>query len=145
MTSRARTIAMAIALTFSALSIAPSYADNPASPGSEGGKQSREQFKKDRDAFEQALRERDAKFRVINLTFKNSVDRSYSDFKTAMAAAITPEQKSSARTSYIAARLAAITARELAIIALGPLPTPPVEPMRSAKIDPRGGSNKSKN
>jgi len=146
MTSGARGITTALVLALSALTIAPSYGDNPSSqqPGVEGGKQSKEQLKRDRDAYMQALRDRDFEFRVINMAFKNSIDRIYFDFKNSYAAAVTPEQKSAARAAYINARAAAITARDQAIVALGPLPTPPAEAMKTSKAESRNSSNKSK-
>jgi hypothetical protein len=145
MTTRARRITAALVLAIFALSPTASYADTSSSqPGVDGGKQSKEQFKKERDAYAQALRLRDIQFRNINTTFKNSIERIYTDFKNSYEAAVTPEQKSAARAGYINARAAAITARDQAILALGPLPTPPAEPMRSANLDPRVGSNKSK-
>jgi hypothetical protein len=99
-----------------------------------------EQFKKDRDVYEMALRDRDMKMRAINTTFKNSVDKSSSDARTAMNIATTPEQKNAITSARRAAVALAIVTRESSIAALGPLPTPPVEPQRPTKMSPQGMS-----
>jgi hypothetical protein len=87
-----------------------------------------EQYKLDRDAFLLALRDRDFKMRIINSTFKNSIDKANSDARAVMASASTPEQKSSAWSTRRNAVALAITIRDAAILALGPMPTPPAKP-----------------
>ena len=103
-------------------------------------KAAQEQYKKDRDAFVAALRDRDMKMRSINATFKGSVDKATTDARAAMALATSPDQKNSINSTRRAAVAAAIVARESAIAALGPLPTPPVEPIKPPKVAPFGMS-----
>lgn len=108
-------------------------------------KAAQEQYKKDRDAYFAALRDREMKLRAINTTFKNSVDKASYDSKIAMSSATTPEQKNSINAARRTATAAAIVARENAIAALGALPTPPVEPIKQPKVATSGmGQQKGK-
>jgi hypothetical protein len=91
-------------------------------------KSAQEQFKRDRETYMQSLRDRDIKMRLINFTFKNSVDKAAADARAAMSTAITPEQKSSISTIRRNAIAQAIAVRDAAILALGPFPTPPAKP-----------------
>ena len=91
-------------------------------------KAAQEQFKRDRETYMQAMRDRDIKMRLINFTFKISVDKAVADARTAMSTAITPEQKSSISTIRRNAIAQAIALRDAAILALGPIPTPPAKP-----------------
>ena len=111
------------------------------SPSIDTFKVAQEQFKKDRDAYFMALRDRDMKMRVINTTFKAAVDKSISDAKIAMTTATTPEQKNAINTARRAAVASAIVARESAISGLGSIPMPPLQPQRPAKITPQGMSD----
>lgn len=115
------------------------------SPSIDSYKAAQEQFKKDRDAFAIALRNRDIKMREINSIFKISIDKANAEAKSAMAIAITPEQKNAINSNRRASIAAAIVARENAIAALGPMPTPPAEPARPLKNSPMGmGEKKEK-
>jgi hypothetical protein len=91
-------------------------------------KSAQEQFKRDRDTYMQAMRDRDIKMRVINFTFKNSIDKAVADARNAMSTAITPEQKNTISTIRRNAIAQAIAVRDSAIFALGPIPTPPAKP-----------------
>jgi hypothetical protein len=101
-------------------------------------KAAQEQFRRDRDLYMAALRDREVKMRVINATFKSAVDKATSDAKSAMSAANTPDQKNSINSARRSAIAAAIVARESAIAALDPIPTPPVEPAKPPKGAPLG-------
>ena len=128
-----RSVACAVLLTLTAPSLS-AFADvTPPPVTGDSFKASMDQFKKDRDAYVAILKDREVKIRTINATFKSALDKASTDFKAAMATAATPEQKSAARASYLAARTAAINSRDIAINALGSLPTPPVEPVRPMK------------
>ena len=70
--------------------------------------------------------------RVINAIFKNSIDKANADARAAMLNAITPEQKTSTSSARRNAIALAITMRDAAILALGPMPTPPAKPERSS-------------
>ncbi|QLL23347.1 hypothetical protein DLE03_03040 [Actinobacteria bacterium IMCC25003] len=111
------------------------------SPTFDSFKAAQEQYKKDRDAFVAALRDREMKMRIINTTFKSAVDKATTDAKTAMALASTPDQKNSINSTRRAAVAAAIVARESAIAALDPIPTPPIEPVKPPKAAPFGMSD----
>lgn len=110
--------------------LAPAQADPTPSPSATADTDMSplEQYKLDRDAFLLALRDRDFKMRIINSTFKNSIDKANSDARAVMASASTPEQKSSAWSTRRNAVALAITIRDAAILALGPMPTPPAKP-----------------
>lgn len=110
--------------------LAPAQADPTPSPSATADTDMSplEQYKLDRDAFLLALRDRDFKMRIINSTFKNSIDKANSDARAVMASASTPEQKSSAWSARRNAVALAITIRDAAILALGPMPTPPAKP-----------------
>lgn len=109
------------------------YADTPQAPATDSNKISKEQYKKEKDSYIEAIRERDFKFRTINMNFKLAMDKASADYKDAVLEATSPEQKTSARTAYIAARTQAIAKRDLAILNLGPAPVPPAENSRSGK------------
>jgi hypothetical protein len=123
----------------------PASADLTPSPAPvtpmDAFKAAQEQYKKDRDIYFAAMRDREIRLRAINATFKSSVDKATTDAKSAMFTATTPEQKNSINSLRRTAVAAAIVARESAIAALGPVPTPPVEPVRPAKAAPQGMSS----
>jgi hypothetical protein len=140
---RQATIALAAAL-FS-LALTPSHADvtpSPTpSPTSTSFKALQEQYKKDREAFNQAVKNREQRIREINSAFKASVDKATYEAKTLMATATTPDQKNAISAQRRTAVAAAIVARESAVAALGSLPTPPTEPVRSTKMAAPGMSD----
>jgi len=103
-------------------------------------KVAQEQYKKDRDVYMLALQDREMKMRAINTTFKNAIDKSTYDAKSAMLLATTPDQKNAITSARRAAVASAIISRESAIEALEALPLPPVQPQRPAKMSPQGMS-----
>ncbi|MEY4020507.1 MAG: hypothetical protein RL484_659 [Actinomycetota bacterium] len=135
-----RSAVIALCAALFTINYAPAYADpTPTpSPSIDSFKAAQEQYKIDRDAYMNALRDREIKMRAINSTFKFTVDKSTSDAKSAMTTATTPEQKNSITAARRAAIASAIVARESAIAALGPIPTPPLPPQRPSKIAPQG-------
>ena len=135
--------AVALSAALFSINVSSAVADpSPSpSPSIDSFKAAQEQYKKDRDAYMIELRDRDMKMRAINTTFKGAVDKSTTDAKAAMSAATTPEQKNSITAARRTAVATAIVARQSAIAALGPLPTPPVEPQRPAKMSPQGMSD----
>jgi Na+-transporting NADH:ubiquinone oxidoreductase subunit NqrC len=136
-------VAVALSAALFSINVSSAVADVTASPAPsiDSFKAAQEQYKKDRDAYIMELRDREMKMRAINTIFKGAVDKSATDAKTAMSAATTPEQKNSITAARRTAVATAIVARESAIAALGPLPTPPVEPQRPAKMSPQGMSD----
>lgn len=119
----------------------PSPSASPsASTSIDTFKVAQEQYRKDCDAYMLALQEREIKIRSINATFKNAIDKSATDAKSAMLLAITPDQKNAITSARRTAVASAIISRESAIEALGPLPLPPVQPERPAKMSPQGMS-----
>ena len=133
---RQATIALSVVL-FS-LALTPSHADvtpSPTpSPTATSFKALQEQYKKDREAFIQAVKNREQRIREINSAFKASVDKATYEAKTLMATATTPDQKNAISAQRRSAVAAAIVARESAVAALGSLPTPPIEPVRPTKM-----------
>jgi hypothetical protein len=138
---RSVTTAAALLISLLAFSISPVLADTapPVPPISsvDPHKAAVEQFKHDRDLFNAVMRDRQLKMRDINLAFKNAVDKANHDARATLSTVNTPVQKSSAVASRRSAIDTAINARDLAISALGPIPTPPPEPVR----EPRQQSN----
>lgn len=96
-------------------------------------KLSMEQFKRDRDQFNAAIRERNQKIKSINQAFDVAVRKARQDSKLAMQAAVKPEQKSAVNSNLKSVIAAAIIARESAIEALGEPPVQPTEPSRPSK------------
>lgn len=92
-----------------------------------------EQFKRDRDLYNAAVRERNQKIRNINQIFNSAVRKARLDSKIAMQSALKPDEKSSVNAILKSEITAAIIARENAIEALGEPPIPPVEPLRMQK------------
>lgn len=133
-------LAVAIAAAFLSSNLVSASAEPTPPPAPinsiDSFKAAQEQFRKDRDLYMAALRDREVKMRVINTTFKTAVDKATSDAKAAMTSASTPDQKNSINSFRRAAVAAAIVARESAIEALGPVPTPPIEPVKPSKGSP---------
>ena len=125
-----RELTVATLLLFTLAASTPAHAEPTPSPTAtaDAYKTPLEQYKLDRDEYQQALKDRDSRMRVINATFKNSVDKANADARAAMANAITPEQKTSTWSARRNAVALAITLRDAAILALGPMPTPPAKP-----------------
>ena len=135
-------VVVAIAVGFFSSNLLSASAEPTPSPSPttsiDSYKAAQEQFRKDRDLYMAALRDREVKMRVINANFKSAVDKATSDAKSAMSTATTPDQKNSINSARRAAIAAAIVARESAIAALDPIPTPPVEPVKPPKGAPFG-------
>ena len=129
-----RELTAATLLLFTLASSAPAQADPTPSPSAtaDAYKSPLEQYKIDRDEYLQAVKDRDSRMRVINAIFKNSVDKANADARAAMLNAITPEQKTSTSSARRNAIALAITLRDAAIQALGPMPTPPAKPEKSS-------------
>ena len=146
MKTRNVTVAISLLLAISFASAANAQADSTpapvpsASPNSH--KASLEQFKRDRDVFMTAMRERETKMREINSVFKAAVDKANSDARSAMPTATTPLQKSTISANRRSAIDTAINARDISISALGPMPTPPTEPLRPASNQQGGKSQR---
>jgi hypothetical protein len=94
---------------------------------------SMEQFKKERDLFNIAMRDRNQKMKNINLTFDTAIRKARQDSKLAMQSAFKPEQKSAINSNLKSVIAAAVIARESAIEALGEPPIQPTEPPRPPK------------
>ena len=129
-----RELTAAALLLFTLAASTPAHAEPTPSPTATADtyKTPLEQYKIDRDEYLQALRDRDFRMRVINTVFKNSVDKANADARAAMLNAITPEQKTSTWSARRNAVALAITLRDAAILALGPMPTPPTKPEKSS-------------
>ena len=146
------TASIAAALLISCISLSSSYAEPTPAPTPTTGatadpyKSAIEQFKRDRDAFATAMRDREIKMREINMAFKNAVDKANLDARNALATATTPLQKTTITATRRNAIDAAINARDAAIAALGEMPVPPAEPLRPNKQmggnEPRGKSRR---
>jgi hypothetical protein len=92
-----------------------------------------EQFKRDRDIYNAAIRERNQKIRNINQIFNNAIKKARIDSKISMESALKPEEKSAVNANLKSVITAAIIARESAIFALGEPPMPPIEPPKQQK------------
>ena len=134
-----RELTVATLLLFTLAASTPAQAEPTPSPTAtaDAYKTPLEQYKLDRDEYQQALKDRGSRMRVINAIFKNSVDKANADARAAMLNAITPEQKTSTWSARRNAVALAITLRDAAVLALGPMPTPPAKPekLNSEKAD----------
>jgi hypothetical protein len=131
-----------LSLAISPVVVAPSAnADsNPqASPSADPFKVLMDQYRADREAFMNQMKQRSAQIRAINVSFKNACDTASLAFKSAMAVAKTPDAKNAAIAARKNSISAAIAIRDAAIAALGAEPLPPVEPMKPMKA-PKGKS-----
>jgi hypothetical protein len=137
------TIAAALIISLTCISLSPSIADPSPSPSPtvalDSYKVALEQYKHDREVFMAALRDRANKMQNINNVFKAAVDKANSDARAAMPAATTPLQKTTISSIRRSAIDAAINARDISIAGLGPMPTPPVEPVRPEKQQSNNG------
>ena len=103
-----------------------------------------EQFKFDKENYLAAVKARDIAMRAINQTFKVAIDKATHDYRASMAVAKTSDQKFQASTARTNAITAAISIRDAAIVALGPEPIAPVEPMKMPRMKlPKDGGKKS--
>lgn len=123
------------AVAISLISFTPALADPTPAPtiSADPYKAAMDQFKRDRDIYMAAMRDREIKMRDINLLFKGAVDKANLDARNALATATTPLQKSTIAAARRNAIDAAINARDTAIAALGDMPVQPTEPMRQPK------------
>jgi hypothetical protein len=130
-----------IAITCTSVISAEAYVSPSPAPSiaADAYKVALEQYKHDRDVFMAALRDRANKMQNINNVFKAAVDKANSDARIAMPAATTPLQKTTISSNRRSAIDAAINARDISIAGLGPMPTPPVEPVRPEKQQPNSG------
>jgi methionine-rich copper-binding protein CopC len=92
-----------------------------------------EQFKKEMEAFNAVMREREEKIREINQEFNSAINKAAQDARFAMQIAAKPEQKNSINSQKRIAVATAIISRENALIALGQPPLPPQDPLRMQK------------
>jgi len=92
-----------------------------------------EQFKKEMEAFNAVMREREEKIREINQEFNSAINKAAQDARFAMQIAAKPEQKNSINSQKRIAVATAIISRENALTALGQPPLPPQDPLRMQK------------
>ena len=138
--SLGRAVIVATLLATSALNPITAMAEPTPAPTSDPARNPMEQFRIDRDNYNNAMMMRALNIRNINIAFKSACDKAAIDFKSAMSTAKTPDQKNLAAQARKNAISAAIIARDSAIAALGPEPLPPIEPMKQ----PKGPKNKSR-
>jgi hypothetical protein len=137
-------VVSSVAISSTALTPTAHAEPTPAptsNPTIDSYKASLEQFKVNREIYLAAMRERSQQIRVINIAFKSACDKAAQDFRIAMSASKSPDQKNLANASRKNAISAAIVARDAAISALGAEPIAPIEPMKPAKVS---GKNKSR-
>jgi hypothetical protein len=131
-----------LSLAFAPIVSAPSASadTNPqATPTGDPFKILMDQYRADREAFMNQMKQRSAQIRAINVSFKNACDTAALVFKSAMTVAKTPDAKNAAIAARKNAISAAIAVRDAAITALGAEPLPPVEPIKPMKA-PKGKS-----
>lgn len=129
--------AIAVALLTSITSQSPLFANSvarpTASPTPETFKSSLDQFKFAREIYMEELRIRSQQIKLINIAFRNAIDKSSIDYRNAMALAKNLDQRTLVASQRKSAVAAAIFARDEAIAALGAEPTPPPEPQKMKK------------
>lgn len=120
-------IAISAATPFSAM------ADPTPVPTSDTARNPMEQFRIDRENYNNAMKMRNLVIKNINIAFKSACDKATIDFKSAMSTAKTPDQKNLAAQTRKSAISSAIVARDSAIAALGAEPIAPIEPAKPLK------------
>jgi hypothetical protein len=105
-----------------------------------------EQYKKDREIFKAAVRERNQKIQMINQIFNSAIKKARQDSKIAMQSAVKPDQKSAIYSNLKSVIASAVIERESAMEALGEAPTAPVEPtkMQRGSQNAKGGGEKNR-
>ena len=136
---------VAVVIAASSIALTPTaYAEpTPAptsSPAVDSYKAALEQFRIAREIYLAAVRERSQQIRTINIAFKSACDKATQDFRIAMSAAKSPDQKNLANAARKNAISAAIVARDVAINALGAEPIAPIEPMKPMKASAKNKS-----
>lgn len=131
-------LSLALALTLATPAGADSTPSPTPSPATDPLKIAHEQYKKERELYFLAIREREISMREINFAFKIAVDKANSDARIVLWAATTPERKSAAANARRSAIAAAIIERDAAITALGPIPIAPVSPQKAMKLQQEG-------
>ena len=139
MANRVRTGAIATlisaALSFSLIS--PAVADDDRSkskPSAKiGFKNAKEKLKYEIDLYKSAMQARQEAREEINEIFKNSIRKATTEARIALMTATTAEQKLAIMNSLKNARSEAVAARDVALAALGALPTPPAELKKDEK------------
>jgi ribosome maturation protein Sdo1 len=139
MANRVRTGAIATlisaALSFSLIS--PAVADDDRSkskPSAKMGfKNAKEKLKYEIDLYKSAMQARQEAREEINEIFKIAIKRVTIEARIALMTATTAEQKLTIMNSLKNARSEAVAARDAALAALGPLPTPPAELKKDEK------------
>jgi hypothetical protein len=96
-------------------------------------KNSFEKFKYEKNVYEEAMKAREEAREKINKTFKATIKRATAQAKFALANATTAEQKMIIMNALKNARIEAVALRDLALAALGTLPSPPMEAKKDEK------------
>jgi hypothetical protein len=125
-----------LSLAISPIAVAQSASadSNPqATPSADAFKGLMDQYRADREAFLNQMKQRSLQIRAINVTFKNACDTAAAEFKSSMALARTPDAKNAAIAARKSAISSAIALRDSAIAALGAEPLPPIEPVKPMK------------
>jgi hypothetical protein len=139
MANRVRTGAIATlvsaALSFSLIS--PAVADDDRSKSKPSAKMvfknAKEKLKYEIDLYKTAMQAREEAREEINEIFKIAIKRVTIEARIALMTATTAEQKLTIMNSLKNARSEAVAARDAALAALGPLPTPPAELKKDEK------------
>jgi ribosome maturation protein Sdo1 len=139
MANRVRTGAIATlisaALSFSLIS--PAVADDDRSKSKPSAKMvfknAKEKLKYEIDLYKSAMQAREEAREEINEIFKIAIKRVTIEARIALMTATTAEQKLTIMNSLKNARSEAVAARDAALAALGPLPTPPAELKKDEK------------
>ena len=139
MANRARNLGLATlisaALTFSLIS--PASADDDRTKAKPSAKMvfknAKEKLKYEIDLYKSAMQAREEAREEINEIFKIAIKRVTIEARIALMTATTAEQKLTIMNSLKNARSEAVAARDAALAALGPLPTPPAELKKDEK------------
>jgi ribosome maturation protein Sdo1 len=96
-------------------------------------KNAKEKLKYEIDLYKSAMQAREEAREEINEIFKIAIKRVTIEARIALMTATTAEQKLTIMNSLKNARSEAVAARDAALAALGPLPTPPAELKKDEK------------
>ncbi len=97
-----------------------------------------ERYRAMMEQFQDLQKARDNMRMQINRTFMKAVDAANKDARSAMKSAKSASAKSDVINRQKAAIALASDARDLALTALGAIPTPPAKPIQQGEMSPKG-------
>ena len=122
---------LATSVVFTSLAIAPVYADQNPSPTASLSPQ--EQYRLELEIYFNKLKAREVEMRILNQNFKIAIEKARREYVTALRSAKGPTDKSLLSAKFDEVKSSAAALLEKAREDLGPMPVPPLEPVKGLK------------